>query len=141
MFEKCLTSNIKTYLREYGSNLSGNARRTTVSNWCSPPYLHNILRGRVPLLVLRNLLARSSAVECPAVNRVVGSSNLPVPVLFCVHGQIGSRHRPFESAIVGSNPTGRIAINASALRVTKIIYYLHRGAWAPSHQREIVVIR
>lgn len=80
MFETCLTSNIKTYLREYGSNLSGNARRTTISNWCKPPYFHSILRGRDPLLVLRILLACSLVVERSAVNRMVRGSNPPMPV-------------------------------------------------------------
>lgn len=50
------------------------------SNWCSPPYLYSILRGRDPLLVLRILLACNSAVECPAVNRVVEGSNPSMPV-------------------------------------------------------------
>lgn len=67
-------------------------------------------------------------VERSAVNRMVGGSNPPMPVFILRPWPNGLKHRPFESATVGSSPTGRIAISASALRVKKIIYYLHRGA-------------
>lgn len=144
MFETCLTSNIKTYLRDYGSNLSGNARRTTISNWRLPPYLHSISRGRDPLLVLRILLACSLVVERSAVNRMVGGSNPPMPVFILRPWPNWLKELTFRVSDCGFESHWAYrhqCVGIEGYEDNCVFAYLHRGAWAPSHQREIVVIR